>query len=95
VAPYYYVQTPYFWFPVEPHAIAPFYHWLPNGWRAKLNMAMALGNYPRAKDIGEAMRAVQDAIMLDRAQMAYLFPDATIRFEWFGPLPKSIMAIRQ
>jgi hypothetical protein len=94
LAPRYYVQTPYFWFPIEPHAIAPFYHWLPQGWRAKLNLAMPLGNYPKARDLGEAMRAVQDAVMLDRAQMRYLFPDAAIQFEWFGPLPKSIMAIR-
>lgn len=95
LAPRYYVQTPYFWFPVEPHAIAPFYHWLPTGWRAKLNLAMPLGNYPKAGNMGEAMRAVQDAMMLDRSQMKYLFPDATIRFEWFGPFPKSVMAIRQ
>ncbi|MEG6508897.1 class I SAM-dependent methyltransferase [Methyloligella sp. 2.7D] len=95
LAPAYYIQTPYYWFPVEPHAIAPLYHWLPDSWRAKLMLKMRLGNYPRAADMGEAMRAVQDAIMLDRAQMKALFPDAEIRFEWLGPLPKSLMAIRR
>lgn len=90
----YYVQTPYFWFPVEPHAICPAFHWLPDGLRARLMMQFSLGNYPRAADMGVAMRQVQDAVLLDRAQMRHLFPDADVSFEWLGPLPKSMMAVR-
>jgi hypothetical protein len=91
----YYVQTPYYWFPFEPHSLTPFFHWLPEGWRARLLMWRSLGNYPRAKTIGEAMRMVRDAHLLDIAQMRYLFPDARLRLERFGPLPpKSMMAIR-
>src|SRR3546814_10323990 len=37
VAAWHYVQTPYFWFPVDPHFYKlPFYHWLPRPLRAKL-----------------------------------------------------------
>jgi hypothetical protein len=91
----YYVQTPYYWFPFEPHSLTPFFHWLPEGWRARLFMWRGFGNYPRANTLGEAMRMVCDAHLLDIAQMRYLFPDALLRFERFWPLPpKSVMAIR-
>ena len=29
IAPCYFVQTPYFWFPIEPHARTPLLHWFP------------------------------------------------------------------
>ena len=95
LAPSYYVQTPYYWFPFEPHFLAPFVHWLPEGWRARLLMWRSLGNYPRAKTLGEAMRMVRDAHLLDITQMRYLFPDAQLRFEYCWPLPpKSLIAIK-
>jgi hypothetical protein len=94
IAPFCYLQTPYFWFPVEPHLLAPFYHWLPESWRVKILLRMRLGYFRRAADMGEAMRTIRSTILLDRAQLAHLMPDARIRFEWLGPFPKSLIAIR-
>jgi hypothetical protein len=94
LAPSYYLQTPYFWFPVEPHFVAPFFHWLPEGDRARLLMQFRLGHFARAKDWGEAMSAVQSIALLNRAQLQFLLPDATIHFEWLGPLAKSMIAVR-
>lgn len=94
LAPFSYLQTPYFWFPVEPHFLAPFYHWLPESWRAKILLRMRLGHYRRASDMGAAMRTIRSAILLDRAQLSWLMPDARIEFEWLGPFPKSLIAIR-
>jgi hypothetical protein len=91
----YYLQTPYFWFPIEPHYFAPFLHWLPMSWRVKIAMRTALGSWPQAHDVGEATRAQQAAVLLDLAQFRQLFDDATIVKErWFG-LIKSLIAIRQ
>jgi hypothetical protein len=94
LAPFCYLQTPYFWFPVEPHFLAPFYHWLPESWRAKILLRMKLGYGRRAANMGEAMRTIRGAVLLDRAQLAYFMPDARICFEWLGPFPKSLIAIR-
>jgi len=32
----YYVQTPNYWFPIEPHFLAPLIHFLPAKWRTKI-----------------------------------------------------------
>lgn len=90
----YYVQTPNFWFPVEPHYMRPFLHWIPEPARAGLLSSMSLGQYPRAKSMSEAMRLVQGNQLLSRRMLASLFPDARIVTERVALLPKSLMAIR-
>ena len=94
VAPSYYVQTPYFWFPIEPHFSSPFFHWFPEGVRASLLLKKGHGFQRKLDDIGDAMRSVQHARLLDRRMMAGLFPDSTLVDERFLGLTKSLMAIR-
>lgn len=94
LAPRYYVQTPYFWFPIEPHYSAPFFHWRSEGARARRLMRKPLGFSPQAQDVGEAMRDVQDARLLDKTQYRYLFPDAAHVDERVAGLTKSLIAVR-
>lgn len=94
LAPRYYVQTPYQWFPIEPHAVFPFFHWMPVSWRYRLVMARSCGFYPRLSDLGKAMAAVEDATLLDKRQMRFLFPDAELVYEKFFGMTKSLAAIR-
>jgi hypothetical protein len=95
LAPAYFVQTPYFWFPVEPHFRSVGFHWLPEAIRVRKLMSHKHGFVKKAENIDEAIRAVQSSCLLDRKMMASLFPDAQIIFEKFLGLPKSIMAIRK
>ena len=94
LAPSYFVQTPYFWFPIEPHFTAPIFHWLPEGIRAGLLMRRAHGWAPKSADVGEAMRQVQGARLLDKAQMRYLFPDGRLVEEKVLGLTKSLMVVK-
>lgn len=94
LAPRYYVQTPYFWFPYEPHFRAPFFHFLPEQIRYRLVARFALGFAGPKGNVGEAMTRVQSARLLDCGQFAALFPDAQIARERVFGLTKSLIAIR-
>ncbi len=94
LAPRYFVQTPNFWFPLEPHFRTPFIHWLPKPWRIAIVMHRACGFYPRARSCDEARHILDDARLLDARAMAEPFPDAAIERERFGGLTKSLVAIR-
>lgn len=95
LAPSYYVQTPYYWFPYEPHYSSLFFHWRPEQSRARLLMKRRHGFSARCSDIGQAMREVQEARLLDKQQFRYLFPDARHVDEKVAGLTKSLIAIRQ
>ena len=95
LAPAYYVQTPYFWFPVDPHFYrVPLFHWLPESLRLKLLRRIKVGWSAPQRDIDRAMSLVESSILLDHSQFADLYPDAEIRFERIALLPKSLIAMR-
>ncbi|WP_375461788.1 class I SAM-dependent methyltransferase [uncultured Enterovirga sp.] len=94
LAPRYFVQTPNYWFPIEPHFRTPAIHWLPRPWQRRLVMRSALGFHPRAESLDEADRILADASLLDGREMAELFPDGRILRERFCGLTKSLIAIR-
>jgi len=79
LAPSYFVQTPNYWFPVEPHYKMPFVQFLPALLRNRIRDAV----FPN------------DSIELLRpGQMRSLFPDAALWRERVAGLTKSLVAIR-
>ena len=94
LAPCYFVQTPYFWFPMEPHSSTLFFHWLPEPVRLRLVLRKKRGHWTRAQDVETGMALVHSAFLLDRRMMGALFPDAEIRCERVGGLIKSLVAVR-
>lgn len=95
LAPAYYIQTPYFWFPIDPHwPRMPFFHWMPMSWRQKLLRRFKLGWGGPCRDVDHAMRDLEGTVLLDWSQMKTLFPDGRIRAERFFGLPKSMIAER-
>ena len=96
LAPAYYIQTPYFWFPIDPHwPKLPMFHWIPLSWRQKLLRRYGLGWGGPCRDIDHAMRDLEGTTLLDWSQMQTLFPDGRIRAERFFGLAKSMIAERR
>ncbi|MCF2146955.1 class I SAM-dependent methyltransferase [Desmonostoc muscorum LEGE 12446] len=94
VASRYYVQTPYYWFPIEPHFMTPFFHWFPKSIRIWLILNFDLGNWKKVETVDEAVRAVDSARLLDTRKFRELFKDAHIFHEKLFGLPKSLIAIK-
>lgn len=76
-----YVQTPARSFPVEPHSLLPFAHWLPPAVRKPYWHLGAQGFW-------------EDISLLTRGELRALFPAADVHAERLGPLAKSWIAIR-
>ncbi|MGH6966398.1 MAG: class I SAM-dependent methyltransferase, partial [Phenylobacterium sp.] len=48
----YYVQTPYFWFPIDPHYYgAPMIHWMPRPWQARILKAFPVAHCGRSTSL--------------------------------------------
>jgi hypothetical protein len=90
----YYMQTPNYWFPYEPHFRFIGFQWLPVPARIWLMTKMRLGFFPRQETADEARFHVESIRLLTTGQVRKLFPDAQIEFEKIVGLAKSILAIR-
>jgi 2-polyprenyl-3-methyl-5-hydroxy-6-metoxy-1,4-benzoquinol methylase len=90
----YFVQTPNYWFPIEPHCMTPFFHWLPKPMRVSLVKNFALGHWKKAGSVSEAVSKVERIRLLDKKMFSSLFDDADIKSEKVLLLNKSFLAIR-
>jgi SAM-dependent methyltransferase len=88
----YYVQTPNWAFPIEPHFLFPGWQYLPLPVRARLHSWRQWGWWKKAPSYHQALEEVESIRLITRSEMGYLFPDATIWTERFMGLPKSFVA---
>jgi hypothetical protein len=85
------VQTPYRYFPMEPHWLAPGMQYLPVAARVTIAHRWPLAPAP---DRRAATRTVLWTELLDRTQMRHYFPNSTLRAERLFGLTKSLIAFR-
>ncbi len=87
------VQTPARIFPIEPHYLTPFIHWLPYAWRKKVVRWTVWGllSKPTPELIDHRVRFTH---LLTYAQMKSLFPGCEIIVERFMFWPKAYIAVR-
>lgn len=86
-------QTPAFSFPIEPHFIFPFIHWLPRnlGFQLVHLSPWRLLSRPSAENIREYWWGTQ---LLTENEIAQLFPHADIRYERVLGLVKSYYVVQ-
>lgn len=86
------VQTPYRYFPIEPHWVFPGFQFLP------MRAAMTVSQhwpYGRRSTAESAYEDVASVELLSLSDMRGYFPNSTIWSERLGGLVKSIVAIKQ
>lgn len=95
VADGYFVQTPDYWFPYEPHFGTPFFAQMPRPLQVKLLMTRTCGFFPKARSIEQAIQSLESCQLLTKSMVRDLFPDAELRHERILGLSKSIIAVRR
>ena len=94
LAPVYWVQTPNFWFPVEPHFLTPAWHWLPINARVAMLQRRRFGWRGPCPDPKAAEAAVREIRLMRGRELERIFPEAELRREKIGPFVKSFVAVR-
>ncbi len=88
------IQTPNRWFPIEPHFLTPFVHWLPKELRKRLVRNFTLWGLVR-RPSDEYVHALVDEInLLSARDLRELFPGCRIVREHFLGLTKSLIVVR-
>lgn len=87
------VQTPYRYFPIEPHWMAPGIQFLPFAAKVRATMMWRLGHL-HTTERAAAIESVHEIELLTLTQMRSYFPNSTIWCERVAGLVKSIVAIR-
>lgn len=88
------VQTPYRYFPIEPHFLLPALQHMPRRVQVEAVRRWPLGGGRAVHGRDEALAAVMDVELLTVAELRGYFPDAEIRRERYAGLVKSLIAVR-
>ncbi len=88
----FYIQTPNYYFPVEPHWWFPFFQFLPYSVKIFLTKNFTLGHQEKTGNKQKAIERVKEIRLLTRTEMQRLFPEAKIYDEVFMGLTKSVTA---
>jgi hypothetical protein len=93
----YWVQTPDRGFPLEPHLLTPFLHYLPRSWQAPVARRWTVWDAVERPSADRRAFYIEhylkDIRLLGAEEMAELFPGARIRRERTLGLSKSLIAI--
>jgi hypothetical protein len=87
----YFLQTPNYYFPIEPHVLFFGFQWLPVGLRAFLISRFNLGWVRRIPNADQARQWAENTRLLCRHDLQKLFPGACLYEEKLLGLTKSFI----
>lgn len=87
------IQTPYRYFPVEPHWLFPGFQFLPLAARAQVSLRWPL-MHTKSGSKDDALAAALWVELVSRSELRYLFPTSVIRAERLAGITKSLIAIK-
>ena len=87
----YYIQTPNYYFPLEPHFMFIGFQWLPLYFKIRVLRYYNSGYKHRIKDKESAMRIANSIRLLKEKEIKKLFPKSKINKERFLGLTKSFV----
>ena len=91
VGKYYFLQTPNYFFPIEPHFMFIGFHWLPVSFRVFLITHFSLGWYEKFDSNSEAEKLVSSTRLLSANELKKMFNNCVIYKEKYIGLVKSFM----
>jgi len=92
VAKAYWVQTPNFWFPMEPHFHVLGWQWMPRNVRVGILRKRRCGWRGPCPELEKAQAAVDEVRLMTKREIRKAFPNARIWTERIYGLPKSFVA---
>lgn len=87
----YFVQTPNYFFPMEPHFLFPFFQFMPTALRIFLVRNFNMGWFRKAQSRSEALELVSSVNLLKKSELQNLFSKGILVKEKFLWLTKSFM----
>jgi len=92
---HHWVQTPYRYFPLEPHWVFPGMQFMPLAARAQVSARWPLGWLPKSEhpDPVTHVELVLGVDLLSKTSLHHYFPASELLTERVGPLTKSLIAV--
>jgi Methyltransferase domain len=95
IAKCFWVQSPNYWFPMEPHFDVPGWQWLPVDLRVAMIRRWRFGSSGPCKDLAHAREVVEEVRLLTKNELKNLFPGASFLPQRFCGLVKSWNVVRR
>jgi hypothetical protein len=94
LAKHHWVQTPYRYFPLEPHYVGPLFQFVPLAARGRLVARWPIGSLATVTDPTVCLAQAQQTELVSRTEMRGYFPDAELLDERVLGMAKSLVAVR-